>query len=99
MLVDGLYLEEKIEGELLEAVWQPKSEGTYPQPVIGQISEQEVKAAISASKPTSYVPPHARGNPEYANKVSIPAKVVVNRISLFTIIFFRAACLLMTNSR
>ena len=66
MCSDGALHHHEVDRELHEIQWQPKPEGTYKAPVVGEVSQRDLKAIISASKPASYVPPHARNNPAYA---------------------------------
>ena len=65
-VLDGVRFVHEVDKELHEITWQPTPEGTYKPPVIGEVSQKDLKAIIKASKPASYVPPHARGDPAYA---------------------------------
>nr|CAB3241525.1 eukaryotic translation initiation factor 2A [Phallusia mammillata] len=63
--LDGVLYEESVSTELHQVLWQPKPEGTYPVPVIKDVSKSDLMSKVKADTPTAYVPPHARGKTEY----------------------------------
>uniref|UniRef100_H2YIG9 Eukaryotic translation initiation factor 2A n=1 Tax=Ciona savignyi TaxID=51511 RepID=H2YIG9_CIOSA len=62
----GLLQTINIPNELNGVCWQPTPAGTYPAPLVKLVASKSLSTQISASKPASYVPPHARGKPSSA---------------------------------
>nr|XP_039266838.1 eukaryotic translation initiation factor 2A-like [Styela clava] len=58
-------VEKKWENELHEVLWQNFPEGSFKMPVIKIGGVSAPKVGLNASKPQSYVPPHARGRSDY----------------------------------
>ncbi|CAK8676030.1 eukaryotic translation initiation factor 2A-like [Clavelina lepadiformis] len=60
----GVCYEQQSAGDLYEVKWQPVPDETFPPPVI-TVTNKKIKDTLKDSKPAAYVPPHARGNPNY----------------------------------
>ncbi|XP_078488594.1 eukaryotic translation initiation factor 2A [Ciona intestinalis] len=57
----GLLQTINFQNELNDVQWRPVPPGTYTAPLVKLVTSKNLSNMISASKPASYVPPHARG--------------------------------------